>query len=84
MKYICTECKNPVKEKDKYCQICGSKLIWEKPYSQEIIKQEDRKEKKEESSPGQKKFLEQEILKWKEKNIISESLAISILKEYGL
>ncbi len=40
--------------------------------------------KLEEISSSQKRFLGQEIPKWKEKNIILESQAIGILKEYGI
>lgn len=84
MKYNCSNCKSPVKEGDKTCPKCGTKLVWKKQYSQETIKPETGKEKIVESSPSQKRFLEQEILKWKEKNIISESQTIGILKEYGI
>jgi len=84
MKYYCSNCKGPIKEGDKTCPKCGEELVWKKQYSQETKKPESRKEKIVELSPGQKRFLKQEIPRWKEKNIISEAQSIGILKEYGI
>jgi hypothetical protein len=69
---------------DEHCPTCGEKLTWKKEYLK-TMEQEKAKDKKiEKLSARQKIFLEKEIVKWEEKNLLSKSQAINILEEYGL